>query len=129
MGVFWALLTYFWQVTEKGVLIFSAKKIEKAREFHFLCVSGKNKTKNFFQQKFSRGSLIFGGLKKISSPPPINNEPSLRDLSLFTGMGAGDLEGAAYFGKSPMGGIYFWRQNFLKARETHFLRVSGKNKT
>ena len=50
------------------------------------------------------GSLIFGGLEK----------------NLNYGQGAGDFEGATYFGKSPMGGTYFWRK---------ILRLSGKNKT
>ena len=74
---------------------------------------GKKKTKIFFQQKFSRGSLIFGGLKKISSPPPLNNEPSFRDLSLFTGRGAGDFEGPLILA-SRQGGHLFLRQMFLK---------------
>ena len=41
-------------------------------------------------------------------------------INLNYGQGAGDFEGGHFFGKSPMGGTYFWRK---------ILRLSGKNKT
>ena len=44
-------------------------------------------------------------------------------------MGGKDFEGVHLFLASHRWGPLFWRKKFEKARETHFSRVSVKNKT
>ena len=64
--------------------------LKKPAKPTFQRVSGKNKTKKNFSKKFFLGgALFFGGLEKqnLRPPPPINNEPSLREASLFMGWG------------------------------------------
>ena len=62
--------TYFWQVAEGGQLCLERKNLKKPAKPIFLRVSGKNKTKKFFQKNFPGGALIFGGLGKNIRPPP-----------------------------------------------------------
>ena len=82
---------------------------------------------NFFKpENFPGGHLFLAASKKIPALP-INNEP-LGTVHYLRAVGAEDFEGATYFGKSPMGGTYFWRKNVFQSHH-FFLRLSGKNDT
>ena len=62
-----------------------------------------------------------------------------KGLFIIYGGGGRDFEGTHFFGKSQMGATYFWHVAdgdtffgtffFKTPAKTHFLRVSGKNKT